>query len=267
MDADNVNSSGPHPHRKSPLWLRALGRGEPPLTLEVGGNRYTFQRGFKHDFFAATSLYQGDAGKVVLKIGRTAGLFGLPMTWVGRRLMRHEANLFELAKGIEGIPRCLGTWGKTGIVHDYVEGRPLTKGDQVEDEFFPRLWKLLDELHARDIAYVDLEKRENVIRGDDEQPYLIDFQISWHLPANRGGSTWPARKLLSILQASDRYHLLKHWRRMRPDQLDDKMLDASYRAPFWIAWHRTLFRPVTHFRRWILVGLGARSTARGRSPG
>lgn len=181
--------------------------------------------------------------------------------------MRREARLFERTKTVAAVPPFLGTWGETGILHEYVEGGPLTKNDELDDQFFPRLADILDKIHALDVAYVDLEKRENILLGSDGRPYLIDFQISWYLPPNRGGKTWIARKILHILQASDRYHLYKHWRRARPDQLDEAQIAKSYQAPFWIRWHRAVFRPITRLRRYILVWLGARSSSTGRSPG
>jgi hypothetical protein len=222
---------------------------------------------FKHDFFAVTGLYEGSEGKIVLKVMRQASLFGIPLKWLGGLLLRQEARLYRLTQSIEGVPRLIGLWGPTGLVHEFVEGRPLARPDRPNDLFFPRLAAMLDEIHARGAAYVDLEKRENILLGSDGAPHLIDFQISWHVPANRGGETWVACLILRLMQASDRYHLLKHWRRLRPDQLEKDRIADSYRTPVWIGWHRTMFRPLTKVRRQVLVWLGARSSVKGRSPG
>jgi len=252
---------------RPPAWLRAMGARELPPILIAGGCEYRHVRTFKHDFFAATGLYEGSKGKVVLKVMRRARLLGLPMDWLGGLLARHEVRLYRLTQAVEGVPRLIGPWGLTGFVHEFVEGRPLAKEDRPDDRFFPRLSAMLDEIHARKMAYVDLEKRENILLGTDGMPFLIDFQISWHVPLNRGGGTWMARLILGILQSSDRYHLLKHWRRHRPDQLETEKIADSYQAPFWIRWHRAVFRPLTRLRRQVLVWLGARSSTTGRSPG
>lgn len=222
---------------------------------------------FKHDFFAATGLYVSESGKIVVKIGRISALSFIPTRWIGEFLARHEARLFGLVAGLPGVPRFLGRVGPTGIAHEYVEGRPLSRDDQVDDQFFPRLAELLDEMHRRGVAYVDLEKRENILHGTDGRPYLIDFQISWHWPRRRLGDTWFARRLLRVLQESDRYHLRKHWRRQRPDQYAVMFPDGEGRPPPWIRLHRAIFRPLTLLRRRVLVWLGARDSARGRSPG
>ena len=168
---------------------------------------------------------------------------------VGRWLAQREARAYAALGNIEGIPRFLGRWGDNGFVHEYVEGHPLRRYEIVNDEFFPRLAALLGAVHAHDMAYVDLEKRENILVGDDGKPYLIDFQISFALPAGRWKRSRLARFVLRRLQESDRYHLLKHHRRHRPDQLTAEQLAASRRRPFYIDLHRYLFRPLTLLRR------------------
>ncbi len=248
-------------------WLRALGEDHLPETLEIAGALYRCRRMFKHDFFAVTGLYQGSSDNVVLKVGRCAPILGVPMAWIGRFLARRETRLFRLLERVDGVPKLVGLWGTTGFIHAYVEGRPLRKNDPIDDRFFPRLAALLDDLHRRGVAYCDLEKRENILVGEDGRPYLIDFQISWHVPDNRLGNTWIARRILSLLQESDRYHLLKHWRRLRPDQLSPDEIARSHRPPIWIVGHRLVFRPLTHLRRRLLVRLGERKSHKVRAPG
>ncbi len=229
--------------------IRALGRDDLPERVEIRGQTYDRVRTFKHDFFAATGLYEGPSGKIVLKLGRRVGFLGLPMAWIGRLLVGHESWLYEIVDGVPGIPRFTGRWGDNGFAHEFVEGHELTKGEWVNDAFFDKLAAVIEALHRRGVAYVDLEKRENILVGDDGDPYLIDFQISWHLPANRGGRTWPARLLMRVLTDADNYHLLKHRRRQRPDLITAEEWEASYHPPLSISWHRVLFRPWTHVRR------------------
>ncbi|MFQ5501134.1 MAG: hypothetical protein ACE5EQ_02415 [Phycisphaerae bacterium] len=256
-----------HSTRPTPDWLRALGRNDLPTSITLNGCTYRRMKTYKHDFFAATGRYESLGSAVVLKMGRTASLWGLPMGWIGRFLMKREVRLFHRVGSVAGIPPIVGTWGRTGLVHEYVAGGPLGRRDRPDDAFFPRLQAMLEAMHALGVAYVDLEKPENVLLGEDGRPYLIDFQISWYWPPNRFGDTWIARRILAILQASDRYHLLKHWRRARPDQMDAALLEEARRLPFWIAWHRAVFRPLTLIRRQVLVWLGGRTSVRGRSPG
>ncbi len=229
--------------------IRALGRDDPPERITIGGQTHNRVSIFKHDFFAATALYEGPGGKIVLKLGRHAPFLGVPMAWIGRLLIRHESRLYALVDGIDGIPKFVGRWGDNAFAHAFIPGHQLTRNEFVNDEFFDRLSDLIYELHRRDVAYVDMEKAENVLVGEDDRPYLIDFQISWHLRPNRGGRTSLARFVLRVLQDADRYHLLKHRRRQRPDLMSPADLAASYTPPLSISWHRYLFRPLTRLRR------------------
>ncbi len=244
-------------------WLRALGRDEMPAAVGLTDGDYRHLRTYKHDFFAATGLYEGPSGRVILKLGRQVSLLGVPMRWLGRFLADRETALYEQVEDLAGVPRCLGRWGPTGFVHAFVEGHPLQRDEPVDEAFFPRLEALLEAMHARGIAYVDLEKRENILVDREGKPCLIDFQISWSWPVDAAPRRGFARLIpdalgrwiLGRLQAADRYHLLKHHRRHRPRDLTPEQLDASYRHGGAIAWHRRLFRPVTLLRRAALKRL------------
>lgn len=235
-----------------PPSLQALGRQRLPAEIEVAGRRYVQRRVFKNDFFAITAMYAGPAGKVILKVGRQADFLLVPLEWVGRWLARREVAAFQRLAEIDGIPRLLGRWGPTGIVREYIDGHPLVKGEHVPDDFHGRLRELIARVHQREMAYVDLEKCENVLVGDDGQPYLFDFQISWYVPRRWGGELWPLRRLLQWFQAGDLYHLVKLQRRTRPDQLTPAELAASYRKPWYVHVHRFFAWPFTRARRRIL---------------
>jgi len=238
-------------------WLRALGPEDLPARIELPDGPYARIRTYKHDFFAATGLYEGPSGQVILKAGRTARLLGLPMKWLGRRLAERELAVYREAQGIPGVPRCFDLWGETGLVHAFVEGHPLQRKERVDDAFFERLATLIGELHARRIAYVDLEKRENILVDAEGKPALIDFQISWWWPVDprrRRGlgrllPDWLGRYILLRLQAADGYHLLKHRRRHRPDLLTPEQIRASYRCGPLVRVHRVVSWPVTALRR------------------
>jgi hypothetical protein len=151
----------------------------------------------------------------------------------------------------------LGALGETGFMHAFVPGHPLGRRESVGDAFFDELFALVRALHARHIAYVDLNKRQNILVGDDGRPYLIDFQISLLLPP-AGWQRWRlARWLLARFQQADCYHCLKHKRRLRPDQLTADEQRAVARLSPWIRLHRWIARPLTRFRRRTLRHLQA----------
>ncbi|MEW6250084.1 MAG: hypothetical protein AB1716_05515 [Planctomycetota bacterium] len=251
-------------------WLYAIPSGHLPAHLACGGRAYSHVATFKHDFFAATGLYRRDivggasgapqcsgsgaaeADLAVLKLNRTGGFFGLPLRWAGRFLARREIALYRAAAGLRGVPDLLGPVGDTGLMHAYVPGHPLDRREQVGDAFFDELLALLRALHARGIAYVDLNKRQNILMGDDGRPYLIDFQISLRLPQDGRGRSRPMRWLLRRFQQGDIYHVLKHKRRLRPDLLTTEEAEIVDRLSLWIRLHRLVARPLTHLRRLLL---------------
>ena len=224
-------------------------RGRPPRSVEVSGESLELIKVFKHDFFAATGWYEGGDRQVVLKIGRREGFLGLPLGWIGRLLVRHEADLFRRTADLEGVPELIGVWQGLGLVHDFVPGRALWKGHRVDHAFFARLQAMIEAMHRRGMAYVDLEKPQNVLAGDDGRPYLIDFQIAFDASGASWARIWAATPILRLLQDADRYHLGKLQRRSRPDQLTADELAASYRKPWYIDAHRWLTRPATRLRR------------------
>jgi hypothetical protein len=228
--------------------MRALGKSGLPGRIEVEGVAFTLVRSVKHDFFAATGFYQDRSGRrVVLKISRTQEFAGLPLLWLGKWLCRREQRFYRRLHDLPNVPRLLATIGETGFVHEYVIGRPLSKDRPVPDGFFDQLQGLLEELHGRDMAYVDTNKPENILLGDDGRPHLIDFQISWDL--HELGNFFLHRWWLRHLQREDGYHILKHKRRLRPDELTAEEAERAGRKSLLIRMHRFIFRPYFLIRR------------------
>jgi hypothetical protein len=243
-----------------PPLFRALGSQDPPLSVEFNGATFVRERILKHDSWAATAVYASSTGqRVACKWNRTAPIFGIPTRWLGRRLARREEMILKLMDGIEGFPRRIGPVTIAGlpapnaVAHLWIEGDTFQPTACVDDDFFPRLSAMVAALHARDIAYVDLAKWENIIVGGNGAPHLIDFQIHYAHP--RG---WPLRLWLVWLQESDRYHLLKHWRRCRPDQLDAADLALGRYRPWILRVAHALGRPLRALRLLLLRMFGVR---------
>lgn len=250
--------------RPRPALFRALGKKDPPATVEINGEVYHLETILKHDSWAATALYHGPLGKVICKFQRQQGIGLIPMKWFGRLLASHESYLYHRLPGVSNLPQLLtdvkidGKPAKHVVAHTYIPGHPLGKTEVVNDEFFPALENLLAEMHKRQVAYVDLHKCENIIVGEDGQPYLIDFQISYAMPQWFPGNCFVSRILLYFLQKSDHYHFRKHFARSRPDQCGYTLHDVGRSRPWWIRLHRMIGVPLRTLRRSLLVGLGIR---------
>jgi len=231
----------------------ALYEPDMPSEVTLGGKTYQWLKTFKHDFFAATGLYRHDDDQVVVKIYRCRRFFGLPMRWVGRLMVRHETRLYKLLERIDGIPDFVGLVGPTGFAHKYVPGGPLRRFSMVDDLFFDRLETILEQIHARRAAYVDLDKAENVLLGEDGKPHLIDFQISYAPRIKLPPIKQIENFILGQLQLEDRYHLGKHKRRIRPDLLTTQQHAATYKRSLPIRLHRVISKPYFALRRFLLA--------------
>jgi hypothetical protein len=188
-----------------------------------------------------------------LKLSRSADFCGLPLIWLGRWLCRREVRFYRNLADLPNVPALLGTVGETGLVHDYAPGTPLCKDRPIPDDFFDQLWRLIDELHRRDMAYVDTNKPQNILHGDDDRPHLIDFQISYDLV-----ELWDTRLnrwFLKKLQREDFYHLLKHKKSLRPDLMTPQELEQSQRRSWFIRLHRAVATPIRKLRRRTLKRL------------
>lgn len=226
------------------IWYfaRALGRQGLPGNIDADGNAYFLVQSVKHDFFAATGFYEDVLGRrVVLKMGRTASFLGLPMRWAGRLLCRREMRFYAKLQDLPNVPRLMGTVGDTGFIHDYVKGRPLAQGRDVPPGFFDQYQALFAELHRRGIAYVDTNKPENILLGDDGRPHLIDFQISWD-----------RKFMLRRFQREDLYHLLKHKKRLARHEMTEEEMRRVTNKSMLIRLHRFVFKPYFVVRRRLL---------------
>ena len=263
--------------------FRAWGRKALPESIVVKGYRYQLKRIFKHDFFAATALYQLEQGniagvssataedadgtyqernadgtsavQVVLKLGRRSDFLGLPLRWSGRAICRHETDNLRRLRNLSQVPHLLDKYGDMGFVYEYIEGSSLDENPDLPDDFFNRLEELLKQIHLCRIAYIDLNKRGNILLGRDNLPYLIDFQIACYIPRLFRPLRILTDGFLRVLQKEDFYHLHKHKRRLSGHLIDIDQTNASLHKSLWIRGHRRVGRPLTRLRRRILYFL------------
>ena len=147
---ESTRSTKPRP----PIF-RALGKREPPEQIEIAGQLYHRLKIYKHDSWAATSLYQGPGQKqMVCKFNREQSLFGFPMKWLGRWLARRETGMLERLADVELIPEKCGDVRVDGELrrsvsgHEFIPGSPLGPDSHVSDTFFDEYRHLLEQLHS-----------------------------------------------------------------------------------------------------------------------
>ena len=235
----------------------------PAERLEIAGATYRLVRVFKHDFWAATCMYEREenAGetpaippdKIVVKIGRVQPFCGFHLAWVGAWLRANEQAAYRLLAGVPGVPRWVGSFGATGYAVEYIDGLALDRAGPPPPGFFDRLRGLFEQVHARGIAYTDSNKRSNILVGPGGAPYLVDYQISVR---RRDDLPWPLRAIVAAvvryLQRKDLYHLYKHKRRLAPRELSPDEDALSRERGGMHAFHRWFTKGYRALRRRFL---------------
>lgn len=268
-----------------------MGKAEPPERVTVGGQDYGLAERYKEDAFAVTCRYElagegveGTPRRIIVKFGRTRRVFVVPMGWLGRWLTRRERGLLRAMADHPGVPRELGAVEVEGRVWPNVGAREFFEGPtlmevkktlpetlaRIDEAFFESLDRLLEAMHRRDLAYVDLNKADNVLVLDDASSSegrlvagLIDYQIHFALP-RFAPLRWLLRPVLGIFQQADRYHAAKHRLRCRPDLFPGGEDALDRLRPRSIRIFRRLWRYPMGLRRRLLVKLGVR-TGKGRA--
>ncbi|MGH0032899.1 MAG: hypothetical protein ACQGVC_24165 [Myxococcota bacterium] len=212
-------------------------------------------RELKDDAFAVTRLVEVDGRRWLLKEYRFRTPLGRWLAPLARRQAQHEMAVGRLLQGLEGVPGEPVRVSDTSFRRPWIDGEDLRvhlrRGGSLPDDFFDRLEALVREIHARGVAYADLQKKDNVIVGRDGRPWLIDFQISLR-PRDGGALRRLRRWWLRHTQSDDLRHVYKHKRRIRPDLLTPEE-DAASRRRSPVSWLKRVFYALTlrRVKRWI----------------
>ena len=94
----------------------------------------------------------------------------------GVMTLRNEARAYKLLAGVPGIPVCHGMTQEGCLELDFVMGRHLGlfKRRSVPENIFEKLENILQAMHGRGVANMDLH-RSNVLVSDDGDVHVIDF--------------------------------------------------------------------------------------------
>ena len=134
-----------------------------------------------------------------------------PIRWFGRRQLRREWRALRRLKGLAGFPRVLGEVPPCALLLEPMNGGAITRFRRRRPEeigpMLDRLDRLVEAMHARGVAHLDLRKRDNILVTEAGEPSIIDFNASI---AFEPGSI-AARLFFPFLKDIDRGGLLK-WR-------------------------------------------------------
>lgn len=150
-----------------------LERFEAWLVAAPSGAGVPLGKGYQ----AATVLYKSPYGSFVVK--RATGVW--PWRAMGEAAIRREHRIYSIISGIPGIPKCFGLMDGRALVLEHIEGTTFRRGEtQLEDwdGFFVKLLDTLRSIHARGVAHGDLKRKDNLLIGPGDQPYIVDFGVS-----------------------------------------------------------------------------------------
>jgi predicted Ser/Thr protein kinase len=202
---------------------------------------------------AIVRRFLSPVGELVVKSPHP-GLLHKP---IGRLSIRREYRIYERLSGLAGVPRLHGLALGTHLVLEYVAGAPLRARQQTladRERFFARLLQTIRSMHAAGVAHGDLKRKDNIVVGPDETPYVIDFGVA----RMRGGrAKWHDGLLFDIVQQTD----LNAWIKLKHGRVGGELppADAAIYRPQWteriarwfrIVWQKaTLRRPRQRWRR------------------
>ena len=192
---------------------------------------------------AAIRIYQGPAGDFAIKEPSGWGL----RKALSKAAIKREADVYRRLQGIPGIPACFGCLDGRYLVLEHVPGDTLQAlQDQLanREKFFARLLETLRMMHDAGVAHGDLKRKQNILVGPGEQPYVIDFGIAVVADDQRGF-------LFGLVRQVDRNAWIKH--KYRGQMSDIEAEDAPLYKPMRSERLMRLLRPAWQavtLRRW-----------------
>lgn len=120
-------------------------------------------------------LYRENGHELVVKIPPR----WFPYNWLGARMLRREAAVYERLIGMSGIPRSHGLIDNRYLVLDFVPGRDFRR-TTIEDRegFYRDFLTIIRRMHAAGVGHADLKKKDNILVGPNDRPWLIDFGVA-----------------------------------------------------------------------------------------
>lgn len=192
---------------------------------------------------ASVRLYHTSRGRIVVKTPH-----GGPLGALWRRLLRREQAAYARLDGIPGIPRSFGLLGGGSLALEFIEG-PSLRDDEAtltdRGAFFGNLLATLEAMHAAGVVHGDLKRKNNIIVGAGEQPYLIDFGIAVRRsPTSALWNRWVYEPLRQM--DYNAWVKLKYGRRIDPALAAGVLTaeDAARYRPLWLErWARAVRVP------------------------
>lgn len=195
--------------------------------------------------------HQGIAFKVLVDgqsflIKRTNKI-GVFTRRVSEHFIQHEYKIYQRLEGIAGIPKCYGLSDDGSLILEYIDGDSYREKEHIlenRDQFFVDLLALILSIHEVGVSHGDLKRKDNILIGEKNQPYLIDFGAAMSLNSK---NQFIKRWLYNFSKQTDLNAWIKHkyFRQYDGITKDDLTYYSSSKLDKLIRLTRKLWRTLT----------------------
>ena len=195
--------------------------------------------------------HQGIAFKVLVDgqsflIKRTNKI-GVFTRRVSEHFIQHEYKIYQRLEGIAGIPKCYGLSDDGSLILEYIDGDSYREKEYTlenRDQFFVDLLALILSIHEVGVSHGDLKRKDNILIGEKNQPYLIDFGAAMSLNSK---NQFIKRWLYNFSKQTDLNAWIKHKYFRQYDEItkDDLAYYSSSKLDKLIRLTRKLWRTLT----------------------
>jgi predicted Ser/Thr protein kinase len=149
-------------------------------------------------------------------------------TWFRRLiaplLVIREVRSLKKLDGVTGVPRLYHVYNRLCFLVEPVNGIAANEmnKDILDNTFFERMNKVLDDVHEKGVTHCDLRSAGNTLITEDHQPWLVDFVASIHQ-----SSRWNivGRWTFDQFVDADYGAVLKLKKRLAPELLTNDEID------------------------------------------
>jgi hypothetical protein len=205
-------------------------RAEPGNRVRTGNGRVREAAPFTREEFdraEARLLHGGRWGNADISLFRKGGEewvvkdfrhcpVGVRHTW-GICMAGRELSALRALSGIPGFPEDAFRLDRYAIAYRFVPGNEIGQADPglLTPGFFESLESLVERMHGRHVAHLDIRTGGNVLVTERGTPLILDFQSHVNLSGLPGF-------LRRILVAVDRAGVYKHWSTRAPGTMGEE---------------------------------------------
>jgi serine/threonine protein kinase len=175
---------------REPTPISPRGLGREIETWLLGTVEASPGRPLGSGYQASVHLYPTQVGDVVVKRPHTSRWLG----FLWERLLRREDGVYARLQSVPGVPRSYGLLGGRYLTLEYIPGPSLREHETAvvdRERFFDQLLETIRAMHRAGVAHGDLKRKQNIIVGPGERPYLVDFGVArLRSDSNRGWNRW-----------------------------------------------------------------------------